>query len=638
MTREIAWEQYLDRVFGCWLGKCVAGTIGAPYEGMKQLLGIPFRPELLEKVLPNDDLDLQVLWLSVLEERGTAFTADDLAEAFATRCPYAPGEYAVFMKNHARGLRPPLTGSFNNHYYREGMGCPIRSEIWACIAPGDPALAADCASKDGILDHAGESVHAERFLAAAEALAFVDPDLDRCLDGAMAYIAGDSRIARLIADARAWCREETDWRVARERILAEYGHPDCTNLFQNIGITLLALHYGRGDLIETTMIALNCGFDTDCTCATAGAFLGILQGARALVERHGVRDHGYKLDVDAPRRSDRLLDLAEDTCRMGLVFAPRNAAVRIVGGPEVTPPAVEQPTVEIAIDYGGAPAIGLGESRTLSFLLHNYATASIAGRVRLRGPSDWRFTTQAADLVLAPGHTTAWAVGVTVPADVDALAEANRLAVEFAPVEGDPVRESFGLVGAQLWRVWGPYWANRVEVPPLGPDETYWAAVTAGAADENDTLDRVRDYHVSAFVQEDREHLPMVTLPCVPGGKLVSLPEDRFTVSDLFGWQGPCVAYLTRRLLCPEERTMCLQIGHSDAFELWLNGDKLVERTETLWWTNENVHLVNVPFRAGENVLALRLVRRGAEAQFSLAFSRGGTCTHHYADLGSARP
>ena len=67
--KKLSYEEYLDKVYGCWLGKCIAGTIGAPYEGMKQTNQLTFAPEMIEEMLPNDDLDLQVLWLSVLEEK-----------------------------------------------------------------------------------------------------------------------------------------------------------------------------------------------------------------------------------------------------------------------------------------------------------------------------------------------------------------------------------------------------------------------------------------------------------------------------------------------------------------------------------------------------------------------------------------
>ena len=46
----------------------------------------------------------------------------------------------------------------------------------------------------------------------------------------------------------------------------------------NIGYTVIGLLYGGGDFKKTLLIACNCGDDTDCTCATAGALLGIMHG------------------------------------------------------------------------------------------------------------------------------------------------------------------------------------------------------------------------------------------------------------------------------------------------------------------------------------------------------------------------
>lgn len=67
----LTYEQYFDKVYGCWLGKCIAGTIGAPYEGMKQYLKLDYSPDLFKEMLPNDDLDLQVLWLEHWNAKGS---------------------------------------------------------------------------------------------------------------------------------------------------------------------------------------------------------------------------------------------------------------------------------------------------------------------------------------------------------------------------------------------------------------------------------------------------------------------------------------------------------------------------------------------------------------------------------------
>ena len=87
--RSITYEEYFDKVYGCMIGKCVAGTAGAPYEGMKQRLNLRFSAEEADTTLPNDDLDLQVLWLEILERKGIYVTSDDLADIFLERCPYS---------------------------------------------------------------------------------------------------------------------------------------------------------------------------------------------------------------------------------------------------------------------------------------------------------------------------------------------------------------------------------------------------------------------------------------------------------------------------------------------------------------------------------------------------------------------
>ena len=166
---KLTYETYLDKITGCFLGKTVIGTLGAPVEGIKMPLELPFRPDMINTMLPNDDLDLQVLWLDVAEIYGPDFTSDQLLERFVTHCTYSPGEYAIMRKNFMRGIHAPTSGSFCNDFYTQGMGCPIRSEIWGCLAPLAPEKAADFAARDGVLDHWGESVYAERFFAALEA-------------------------------------------------------------------------------------------------------------------------------------------------------------------------------------------------------------------------------------------------------------------------------------------------------------------------------------------------------------------------------------------------------------------------------------------------------------------------------------
>lgn len=38
--RSIEYSRFLDKVHGCWYGKCLGGAAGAPVEGLKKLLDV----------------------------------------------------------------------------------------------------------------------------------------------------------------------------------------------------------------------------------------------------------------------------------------------------------------------------------------------------------------------------------------------------------------------------------------------------------------------------------------------------------------------------------------------------------------------------------------------------------------------
>lgn len=138
-------KEYRDKVYACWLGKNTGGTLGAPYEGKKFVNDLDFYRPVPQKAAPNDDLDLQLVWLSMLEEIGINPSLEDFAEywrRYASAHPW--NEYGFLSRNLKRGLLPPVAGCFGNYFVDE-MGSPIRSEIWACIAPGDPQSAASMA-------------------------------------------------------------------------------------------------------------------------------------------------------------------------------------------------------------------------------------------------------------------------------------------------------------------------------------------------------------------------------------------------------------------------------------------------------------------------------------------------------------
>ena len=316
---KIDYNEFVDKVHGCWYGKCLGGAAGAPVEGIKKVIEVEDFSEIYNPDLPNDDLDLQLLWLDVLKEKGTIINSCDLADAWVEKCWYPFSEYGYFLKNYMRGVKPPYSGIINNSFFAEGMGCPIRSEIWGVISAGNPKLASEYAYMDACLDHADNSVYAEQFLAAIEALAFVESDMDKLIAAGMEYIPEGSKLRICFEEILDLYAKGVSWLDARTVVLKKYSHPDFTNVVQNLGFVLIALLWGKCDMRDTINIALKCGYDTDCTCASAASVVGIIKGYNGLSDDiTGLINDYFICGVDVVLASDSIRDLAAETAEFAL--------------------------------------------------------------------------------------------------------------------------------------------------------------------------------------------------------------------------------------------------------------------------------------------------------------------------------
>ena len=155
---DLDYATYHDKVLGGWAGKCAGGVVGAPLEGFKRFHDLELKDEMFETAVPNDDLDLQILWLDLVKRRGPSLRLNDLADHWKAHVDFPWNEYGMALRNLRLGVYPPQSGSHNNWYWRKGMGSPIRSEIWGMLCPGLPAQAAFYATMDSSLDHEGFSV------------------------------------------------------------------------------------------------------------------------------------------------------------------------------------------------------------------------------------------------------------------------------------------------------------------------------------------------------------------------------------------------------------------------------------------------------------------------------------------------
>jgi ADP-ribosylglycohydrolase len=322
---------YIERTYAGVLGKIIGVYLGRPFEGwtyerimaelgeingyVNEKLGLPL-------VVTDDDISGTFTFLRALPDHGNSLDLTPF-QIGQTWLNYLIEEKTILwwggMGNSTEhtaylrlknGIPAPQSGSIatNGQIVAEQIGSQIFIDGWAMVAPGDPALAVDLARRASSVSHDGEAIYGAQVIAAMEALAYVEQDIDCLLDTAVSFIPTESVIYRMIADIRQWHKVDGDWRVTRERIVEQYGYKDYIgncHMVPNHALIILGLLYGEGDFQKSLMICNTAGWDTDCNSGNLGCLLGIRNGLAAFdgpVDWRGpVADRIYLPTMDGGR-------------------------------------------------------------------------------------------------------------------------------------------------------------------------------------------------------------------------------------------------------------------------------------------------------------------------------------------------
>ena len=276
-----------DKIYACWLGKNIGGTLGTPFECKRDILDVKGFNSEPGNPLPNDDLDLQLIWLLAVMERGKNINERILGEYWQEYISPYWNEYGVGKGNMARGLIPPLSGEYENEW-KHSNGAWIRTEVWACLNPGLIEETIRYGYMDACVDHGkGDGTYATIFVAAMESAAFLISDIRELIHIGLSKIPENCRFASFIHAVLDAYDSGKTWMEARKIVTdMALSFPDL-GWFQaptNVAYAVIGLLYGEGDFKKTLLTAINCGDDTDCTGATVGALLGIINGTKIIPE------------------------------------------------------------------------------------------------------------------------------------------------------------------------------------------------------------------------------------------------------------------------------------------------------------------------------------------------------------------
>lgn len=503
-----------NKILGCFNGKNAGGVLGAPFELMPRgthNVNFYVQENLDCNPPPNDDLDLQLVWLYAAEKYGARVNSHHLAECWNTFITPDWAEYGAAKRNLAAGFLPPLSGAVDN-VYRSSNGAWIRTEIWACLAPAHPDVAVRYAIEDAIVDHSDEGVYATAFCAALESAAFAVSSVKELVDIALTYIPNECACRDAIEIAKEAFAEGVDWQACRNRIFEKYtpsfgvGHIKLGVINDSfvgkervgfdapahMGIIALSMLYGEDDFEKTLCIATNCGEDTDCTAGTVGAVFGIIHGNDALPEKWmkplgGIintccieLNGGLKVPKTTAEMTERILRLmpvflsdealgVSDggytlTAAESLVCPPRCAYVPEVLGHNkdcrltvkeilsLSSYAVKYEffNLGVILDYGKAPFVKQGDTFTLTLYLYDLMDGSCRGHyANIKIYTDDGITLPYGSCISAPVLTTYTSkTKLTVPVTAERITSPKMNVIFDIGIEGRPTA---ALVKATLY-------------------------------------------------------------------------------------------------------------------------------------------------------------------------------------------
>lgn len=280
---------YFDKVRGAWQATLVANYTGLAHEG--QYLDESSAADTIELVLleewPTDD-DTLVEWvdLHILETHGLEPTYTQIRDEWVAHLNHDIWVSALKARQlMAEGILPPETGSAAlNPEGVWSIGAQLQTEVFGLIAPGLPDQAARRATYFAKVTNSGLAVDVSAFYTTMYAHAFFEADVPTLIALAQARFPPEATVHQIVTNVRVWHnRHPDDWRPTRRLIRDTYDTDPMWWASQvNFASTIMALLYGRGDMIQTMTIAALAGWDADNNVTTGAGLLGIIYGYQAL--------------------------------------------------------------------------------------------------------------------------------------------------------------------------------------------------------------------------------------------------------------------------------------------------------------------------------------------------------------------
>lgn len=304
-----------DRIHGAWSGRAAGCLLGKPVEkvpreGIEAILRSTGRwplnayftaegldpavnqrwpwnkrsavnslVENIDGMPEDDDLNYPILNLATLETAGSAFSTDDVAQAWLADLPAGRTFTAerVAYRNLLDGYSPKECARIRNPF-REWIGALIRTDVYGWVHPGNLAQACRLAYLDARLSHTGNGLWGATWAAALTSSALVRNDVADVLADALLAVPEESKLAVAVRFGMRLGAQKSAVSEDLDVLHGEFSNLHWVHTVNNAALIAYALTRCDGDFAAGIALAVLAGWDTDSAAATVGSVLGALSG------------------------------------------------------------------------------------------------------------------------------------------------------------------------------------------------------------------------------------------------------------------------------------------------------------------------------------------------------------------------
>lgn len=374
--------EYANKLYGFWLGQCIAnwtglvtemdkiGNIGETKTGpfytrndwkqpdkasiwgqgipsdLSETIDFVFRGED-EMWGADDDTDIEYMYQHLLNENKTCvLSAEQIRDGWLKHIKSEEENFLWVSNQKAfdlmqEGILPPETSNPEINPEFEMIDAQLTTEIFGLFAPTRPDVALKMAHLPIRTTARENAAWISEFYVIMHSLAStsskkksIKKQLMWMADQARLYLPNDSYSAKMYDFVLSCYLAGIPWEQTRDEIYKRYQVEQkdgytitsqnryCNGCFAagiNFAASLVSLFYGQGDIKETIKIGSLTGWDSDNPTATWGGLLGFMIGKKGIEEAFG-RTFSNKFNIHRTRQNfpNDGIDTFENMAETGL--------------------------------------------------------------------------------------------------------------------------------------------------------------------------------------------------------------------------------------------------------------------------------------------------------------------------------